>query len=68
MKILHVLCVEKEEETQKHIVECPGMNKVREEYEKPPEYEQSNTKDVKNQVKLVKYFVENMKKRKKLTN
>ena len=59
------LC-ENEDETQMHIIECPVINKERNEYEKPPEYEELNTKNVHNQVKIVRHFLENMKIRKTL--
>ena len=39
---------EKEDETQKQVIECPVINKERKKYEKPPEYEQLNTKNVQN--------------------
>ena len=50
------LC-ENEDETQMHIIERPVINKERKEYEEPPKYEELNTKNVHNQVKIVRHFL-----------
>ena len=57
---------ENEDETQKHIIDCPLINKERKDYEKPPEYEELYQRNIQNQLKIVKHFLENMKIKKKL--
>ena len=58
----------KEEETQKHIIECSEINKGKKEYEKLPDYEELYKRNVRNQVLIVRHFLENMKMRKKVKN
>ena len=57
-----------EEETQKHIIECTEINKGKNEYKKLPEYEELYKRNVKNQILIVRHFLENMKRRKKVKN
>ena len=56
----------KEEETQKHIIECTEINKGKNDYEKLPDYEELHKRNVKNQVLIVRHFLENIKMRKKV--
>ena len=57
-----------EEETQKHIIECSEINKGKKEYEKLPDYEELYKRNVRNQVLIVRHFLENIKMRKKVKN
>ena len=55
----------KEYETQQHEIECTEINKKRKENYMPPEYEELYSRNANNQVKIAKYFMENMKVKKK---
>ena len=55
----------KEYETQQHIIECKEINKRKTENYMPPDYEELYSKNVKNQVTIAKFFMENMKIKKK---
>ena len=56
----------KEEETQKHVIECTEINKGKQEYETLPDYEELFKRNVKNQVLIARHFLENMKMRNKV--
>ena len=60
------ICSTKEYETQQHILECKEINKRKTQNNKPPEYENLFSRNVKNQVIIAQYFIENMKIKKKL--
>ena len=57
----------KEEENQEHIMTCKELNK-NEKIEKIPDFEEIYKGNITNQLKIVRKFLENMKKRKKLLN
>ena len=56
-----------EDEDQKHIIICKELNKSENE-EKIPDFEEIYKGNINNQVKIVRKFLENMKKRRKLEN
>ena len=56
----------KEEETQKHVIECTEINKGKQENETLPDYEELFKRNVKNQVLIARHFLENMKMRNKV--
>ena len=49
------------EESQKHILECREITKMKKDIEKPPEYENIFGKNVKMQMKVAQHFLENLK-------
>ena len=53
-----------EDETQQHIIECKEINKNRKEEKILPKYEELFKRNVKNQVTIVRHFLENMKMKK----
>ena len=53
-----------EYESQQHIIECEEINKNRKEKKILPKYEDLYKRNVKNQVTIVRYFLENMKMKK----
>ena len=53
-----------EYETQQHIIECKEINKNRKEEKIIPKYEELFKRNVKNQVTIVRHFLENMKLKK----
>ena len=55
-----------EYETQQHIIEYKEINKNRKEEKIIPKYEELYKRNVKNQVIIVRHFLENMKMKKKL--
>ena len=64
------ICEKEEEESQKHIIEeCMELNKNKnEEFEKMPRYEEIFKNNVRNQIKITRIFIENMKRKKELEN
>ena len=56
-----------EDEDQKHIIICKELNKSENE-EKIPDFEEIYKGNINNQVKIIRKFLENMKKRRKLEN
>ena len=50
-----------EDETQQHVIKCKAINEIRENYKKPPEYEELYKSNVEKQVNLVQHFLENIK-------
>ena len=59
------ICKE-ENETQIHLIECKEINNHKKEYEKPPEYEELLKKNVQNQLKIVRHFLQNIKIRERI--
>ena len=53
-----------EYETQQHIIECKEINKNRKEEKILPKYKELYKRNVKNQVSIVRHFLENMKMKK----
>ena len=60
------ICDTKEYETQKHILKCEGLNKMNARNNEPPEYEELFSRNVEKQIIIAKYFMENIKIKKKL--
>ena len=59
------LC-KKEDESQKHIMECEELDKFKKKNTKPPEYEKLFDGSVKELQELSQHFIENMKTKEKL--
>ena len=49
------------EESQKHILECREITKMKKDIERPPEYENIFGKNVKMQMKVAQHFLEHLK-------
>ena len=60
------ICNTKEYETQQHILECKEINKRKTKNNKPPNYENIYSRNVKKQLIIAQYFIENMNIKKKL--
>ena len=57
----------REEESQKHIMECIELNKKQSDnFEKMPSYEEIFKNNVPNQIKITRKFIENMKRKNEL--
>ena len=60
------VCDTKEYETQQHILECKILNKTKARNNVPPDYEELFSRNVEKQKIIAKYFMENIKIKKKL--
>ena len=60
------ICDTKEYETQQHILKCEVLNKMKARNNEPPEYEELFSRNVEKQIIIAKYFMENIKIKKKL--
>ena len=60
------LCSTKEDETEQHVIECTEINKRKTQNNKPPDYKDLYSRNVKKQLTIAQYFIENMKMKNKL--
>ena len=55
-----------ENETQKHIIECIEINKMKKGNEKPHDYDEIYSRNVEKQISIARIFLENIKIKKKI--